>query len=169
MATRWASDWSDRPSEEAALYNPAFCGELIARAVTAYIDTSDRPFPLPLAFVILPLTLAPALRDQLPGRSNTMFGNWASQHEPMLAEIADRILALRPVTREALLFMAQHHALAISPRGIAPGASPMKLAANRSANSDDLADMQRSARMLGRWFANQGNVGALLLAMGVRP
>lgn len=169
MATRWASDWSNRPSEEAALYNPAFCGELIARAVHAYVDTSDRPFPFPLAFVILPLTLAPGLRDQLPGRSNTMFANWASQNELMLAEVAERILALRPVTREALLFMAQHRALAISPRGIAPGASPMRLTAKRSATSEDLAEMQRSSRMVGRWFANQGNVGALLLAMGVRP
>lgn len=169
MATRWASDWQDRPSEEAALYNPAFCGELIARAVAAYFASSDRAFPLPLAFVVLPLTLARGLRDQLPGRSDSMFAIWASQHEAMLAELSDRILSLRPVTREALLFMAQHRALTISPRGIAPGPSPMKLSAKRCATSDDLADMQRAARLLGRWFANQGNVSAVLLTMGVRP
>jgi hypothetical protein len=169
MATAWTIDWEHRPAEEAALYNPAFCGELLARTVAAYRKASDRAFALPLAFVVLPLTLAPAIRAQLPGKSNTTFATWAAQHEVLLTELPERVLALRPVTREALLFMAQHRALVLSCLGLEPGAKPLKLGAKRSASSTDVEDMQRASGLVGRWLANQINVGAVLLAMGVRP
>jgi len=134
MATAWTIDWEHRPAEEAALYNPAFCGELLSRTVAAYRKASNRPLALPLAFVVLPLTLAPAIRAQLPGKSNTTFATWAAQHEVLLTELPDRVLALRPVTREALLFLTQHRAMAISPHGLEPGPTPLKSSMRRSAD-----------------------------------
>lgn len=169
MDTAWTIEWRSRPTEEAALYNPAFCGELLARAVTTYCKATDRAFGLPLLFVVLPLTLAPAIRFQLPGKSNTTFATWATQHEVMLTELPNRVLALRPVTREALLFLAQHGALTIGPKGLTPGPKPLKLSAQRVTSSDEVEDIQRAAGLIGRWFANQPNIRAVLLAMGVRP
>lgn len=169
MMTAWTIDWSRRPPEEAALYNPAFCGELIARTVSAYCKAANRAFPLPLSFVILPLTLAPSTRSQLPGKSNTTFATWSAQHEVMLAELPERVLALRPVTREALLFVAQHGALSISPKGLILGEAPLRLGGKRAASSEDVEEIQRAAGLVGRWFANQVNIGGVLLAMGVRP
>jgi Family of unknown function (DUF6521) len=37
--TKWDLRWSDRPAEEARNLNPAFCGELIFRAVSEYFRT----------------------------------------------------------------------------------------------------------------------------------
>jgi hypothetical protein len=31
--TRWSLAWAERPAEEARIFNPAFCGELIGRTV----------------------------------------------------------------------------------------------------------------------------------------
>jgi hypothetical protein len=169
MATAWQIDWEHRPPEEAALYNPAFCGELLARSVKAYCSSIDRCFPLPLAFVILPLALPPGTRRALPGKSNTTFETWAAQHEVLLSEIPSTVLALRPVTREALLFLTQHKALAISPRGLALGETPLRLSSKRASTSTEVEEMQRTARLLGRWFANQANPNSILLAMGVQP
>jgi hypothetical protein len=55
--TSWDLSWSDRPTEEARNLNPAFCGELISRAVSEYFRIRRQPFALALSFVVLPLAL----------------------------------------------------------------------------------------------------------------
>jgi hypothetical protein len=161
--------WHDRPSEEAALLNPAFCGELIARAAHDYERLAKRPFPLPLAYLILPLTLYPLTRDALPGKANTTFATWSAAHDVLLAELPDRVLALRPVTREALLFLTQHQALALGPEGLSRGASPLALSAKLPVTSNDATSARRAAGLIGRWFANQGTTVTVLQTMGVMP
>jgi len=161
--------WHERPSEEAALLNPAFCGELIARAAQDYERLTERPFPLPFAFLILPLVLHPPTRQALPGRANTTFATWSADHDVVLAELPERAMSLRPVTREALLFLVQHKALALGPDGLSRGASPLKLSARLAVDSEDAVSMRRAAGLLGRWFANQGTVTTVLQTMGVTP
>jgi len=92
---RWGLAWSDRPVEEAALFNPAFCGELIARTVAGYQEARAAALPLALAFVVLPLTLHEPTRRILPGRSNTMLLTWAADRGPLIADLPNRVLALR--------------------------------------------------------------------------
>lgn len=157
--------WQDRPSEVAALLNPAFCGELIARAAQAY----GRPFPLPFAFLILPLTLHPPTRSSLPGRANATLSTWSAEHEVMLAELPKRMAAFRPISREALLFLVQHRALELGPEGLAQGTSPMKLSAKLPISSNDADLTRRSAGLIGRWFANQESLVDILQTMGVTP
>lgn len=51
----WERPWRERPGEQAALLNPAFVGEIVARVVTRYRRSGERPLPLPLAFLVPPL------------------------------------------------------------------------------------------------------------------
>lgn len=161
--------WHDRPSEEAALLNPAFCGELIARAASEYERLTKRPFPLPLAFLILPLTLHPLTRLALPGKANATLATWSANHDALLAEFPEKMLLLRPVTREALLFLVQHCALNLGPEGLIQGTSPLHLSAKLRISSSDVDDVRRAARFLGRWFATQGLIADILQTMGVKP
>jgi hypothetical protein len=168
-ATRWSLSWRDRPFEEASLFNPAFCGELIARATHEYRRLKGSAFPLPLGFVVLPLTLHPPTRNALPGKANTTFATWSAEHEVLLAELPERTLRLRPVTREALLFLTQHRALELGPEGLSPGSSPLKLSIKLPVSTDDTDHARRAAGLLGRWFANQGAPIYILQTMGVAP
>lgn len=161
--------WQARPSEVAALLNPAFCGELIARATREYGRLCGRPFPLPFAFLILPLTLHPPTRSILPGKANTTFATWSAEHGVVLAELPDRMVALRPITREALLFLVQHRALELGPDGLTQGTSPLKLSAKLPVSSGDTDHARRSAGLIGRWFANQGTLIDILQTMGIKP
>jgi hypothetical protein len=169
MASRWSLAWRDRPTEEAALLNPAFCGELIARSTKEYERLRASPFPLPLSFVVLPLVLHPPTLEALPGRANTTFATWSADNEALLAELPDRTLRLRPISREALLFLTQHRALTVGADGLRTGEKQMKLSAKTPVTTPDVDDIRRAAALLGRWFANQGAPAQILQAMGVTP
>lgn len=167
--TRWTLAWTKRPMEEAALFNPAYCGELIARCASEYQAARAAPLPLSLAFLVLPLTLHSPTRDILPGRSNATLATWAAERGPQIADLPERALGLRPATREAILFAIQHAALAIDAAGLRPGVKPFKLSAKRPQATPDTEAARRAAGLLGRWFANQGSAGLVLQAVGLRP
>ncbi len=169
MASRWSLAWRDRPPEEAALLNPAFCGELIARATKEYERIRTTAFPLPLGFVVLPLVLHPPTLAVLPGRADTTFATWSADNEALLAELPERTLRLRPISREALLFLAQHRALTVDAEGLRTGEKPVRLTAKVVATTRNVDDIRRAAGLLGRWFANQGAPVQILQTMGVTP
>jgi hypothetical protein len=93
----WDLDWNERPSEEARNLNPAFCGELIFRAVSDYRKLKPQPFSFALSFLILPIALHKATRDRLPGKASTAFVGWLADNGPFLAQLPDRVLRLVPV------------------------------------------------------------------------
>jgi hypothetical protein len=169
MASRWSLTWRDRPFEEAALLNPAFCGELIARATKDYERIRSSAFPLPLGFVVLPIVLHPPTLAVLPGRANTTFVTWSAENEALLAELPERTLRLRPISREALLFLTQHRALTVGSEGLRTGEKPMRLTTKAAVATPDVDNIRRAASLLGRWFANQGAPVQILQTMGVTP
>lgn len=168
-AARWSLGWRDRPPEEAALLNPAFCGELIARATKDYERIRLAAFPLPLAFIVLPLVMHPPTVYALPGRANTTFATWSADNEALLAELPERTLRLRPISREAILFLAQHRALTLGVDGLSTGEKPMKLTAKIPTSTPDVDEIRRAAALIGRWFASQGAPVQILQTMGVTP
>lgn len=168
QGSRWSLEWGKRPSEEAAHFNPAFCGELLTRAVSEYERLRGNPLPLPLAFTVLPMTLHPTTRMALPRKANTTFTTWSVEHETILLGVPDRTLRLRPVTREALLFMSQLGALSFERGGVSIGPKPLKLLTKLTISTDDVHDARRMAGLLGRWFAYQPTTAAILQTLGIR-
>lgn len=170
MAERshWTLKWHERPPEEAAHFNPAFCGELLMRSTRDYQRLRGSPLPLPLAFLVLPLTLHAATRKMLPRKANTTFESWTAEHEAILTEVPYRVLRLRPVTREGLLFLYQLGSVIISANGVAVGEKPLRLSTRLTATTTEADEARRTAGLLGRWFAHQPVPAAILQAMGVR-
>lgn len=160
--------WRERPVEESALFNPAFCGELIFRAVADYSTHRAAGLQLPLAFAILPFVLHGASRTALPARSDATFGTWAVKNNGLLAEFPGRVMQLRPVSREALMFMLQHGAMALTSDRLKVGDFPLKTNA-RIARTVETTEMVRSAALLGRWFAAQPSTTQVLQTIGLRP
>lgn len=167
--TRWSLQWSERPAEEARIFNPAFCGELIGRTVCEYHRTRQSALSLVTAFLILPLTLHRPTRDALPGRANTAFAGWIAENSALLAELPDRARRLRPVSREALLFAVRHKLLAVEGGGLVPGAKPVRVNARPGVTTDDVNALRSAAGLLGRWFGGQATQTSILQGMGVAP
>lgn len=167
--TRWSLAWAERPAEEARIFNPAFCGELIGRTVSEYHRARQAMLNIATAFLILPLTLHKPTRDALPGRANTAFAGWIADNAALLAELPERARRLRPVSGEALIFAVRHQILALEGGGLAPGAKPVRLNARPAATTDEVNAARSAAGLLGRWFAAQSAQTSILQGMGVAP
>jgi hypothetical protein len=169
MRRTWDVRWDERAREEAANLNPAFCGELIARAVSEYKRSRELPFPYALSFLLLPIALHKRTRELLPGNSSTAFVGWAAERKPQLAELPERVLRLMPVTREALLFSIQHQLIATEAGGLIPGKRKVGGRAKVSPSTEDADETRRAAALLGRWFAAQGSTSSIMQGFGVTP
>jgi hypothetical protein len=167
--TRWSVPWAERPPEEARIFNPAFCGELIGRTVCEYHRTRQAALGVTTAFLVLPLTLHRPTRDALPGRANTAFAGWVAQHAALLAELPELARRLRPVSREGLMFAVHQRFLAFADDGLVPGVRPIRASARFVATTDEVNAARNAAGLLGRWFAGQGTQASVLQGMGVAP
>ena len=167
--TRWSLPWAERPAEEARIFNPAFCGELIGHTVHEYYRTRQEALGMVTAFLVLPLTLHGPTREALPVRADKVFAGWVAENSALLAELPERARQLRPVSREALLFALRHRRLALEGGGLLPGTGPVRRGARLSASTDEVEAALTAARLLGRWFAGQSTQTAILQGMGVTP
>ena len=169
IETRWSLPWAERSVEEARMFNPAFCGELICRTVGEYHRTREAGLSMVTAFLVLPLTLHKPTREALPRRANTAFAGWVAEHSALLAELPERARRLRLVSREALLFAVGHELLALDGRGLLSDAKLAPLSARFAVSTDEVNAVRRAAGLLGRCFAGQGTHTSILRVMGVEP
>ena len=167
--TRWSLPWAQRPVEEARVFNPAFCGELIGRTVGEYHRTRQAALSMVTAFLVLPLVLHRPTREALPRRADTAYGGWVARHSALLAELPGRTRRLRPISRESLLFAVRHQLLLFEGGGLLPGAKPVRLPTRLAVSTDDVNAARSAAGLLGRWFAGQGTQASILRGMGVAP
>ena len=167
--SHWTLPWTERSAEEARIFNPAFCGELIGRAVCEYHRTHPVALSMVIAFLVLPLTLHSRMREALPRRANTAYVGWVAEHAALLVEVPELARHLRPVTREALIFALRHQLLALDTGGLVPGMRPVRLNARLAVSTDEVDSARRAANLLGRWFAAQRTQTSVLQGMGVIP
>lgn len=169
LETHWSVPWVERPVEEARIFNPAFCGELIGRTAGEYHRVGQGALSMVTAFLVLPLTLHRPTREALPRRANTAFAGWVVAHAALLAELPERTRRLRPVSREALLFAFRHEFLAFEGGGLVPGANRVRLRTRLDVSTDEVSATRSAAGLLGRWFAGQGTQTSIFQGMGVAP
>lgn len=165
----WRLSWAERPVEEARIFNPAFCAELIGRTVGEYHRSCQTTFSMVISFLVLPLTLHGPTRKALPRRANTAFAGWVAEHDALLVELPERARRLRPVSREALLFAVHHQLLVLDAGGLLPGAEAVGGRARFAVSTDEVNAARRAAALLGRWFARQATQNSILRGMGVAP
>ena len=169
VEAHWSLPWAERPVEEARVFNPAFCAELIGRTVGEYHRTGKTAFNMAMAFLVLPLTLHNPTREALPRRANTAFAGWVAEHRALLVELPGRARLLRPVSREALLFAVHHQLIALAPEGLIPGTKPIRRSGRYAVSTDEVDASRSAAGLLGRWFAGQGAPTSILQGLGTAP
>jgi hypothetical protein len=157
--------WTERPLEERVAYNPAFLALLLREAADGYQEEAAEEFPVPLAFIVVPLVLHRPTREGLPGTVATSMPMWLQEHPLLRAGFASRVRDLGPAVREALLVALQTDVLLLSGAGLAPGTAPAQ--ARRATN--DTRAMFRRARFVGRWLGRAGDVATIYFLWGVKP
>lgn len=162
--------WAHRAREEAHLLNPAFCGALISLAVAEYVESEPRGLPYSLSPIILPVVLHKRTRELLPRSVRTSLASWLDESPSVRLGLVERVRALVPYSREAVLFAGSHRALRFVNGGrLATGPSSISTTKYERTTTDEARACLRSARLIGRWFAAAGSEHTVLLLWGIRP
>lgn len=162
--------WTERPVEEAALLNPAFCATVLTTALDGYVEHAPSGMSFPLAFLVLPLVLHKQTREALPSTVRTSMAAWIESHSEARIGLAERVRALAPFTREALLFGSTHRVLGFSESGrlaVLGDLSGVRKY-SRTTSAETRACIEKGL-FVGRWFAAAGSEQTILSLWGVRP
>ncbi len=162
--------WSLRPIEEAHLLNPAFCCVALTSSVIGYAAIEPPGMPYPLAFTILPIALHKDTREHLPRDLRTSLAVWIQENPEARLEFADRVIAVKPYTREAILFGLHHEWLVMGNDG------RLRTRWNEASATrfvqrlnDEAKECVRRARFIGGWFASVSSAPTVMALWGIRP
>ncbi|WP_425305529.1 three component ABC system middle component [Bremerella cremea] len=166
--------WDSRPSDTRSLFNPAFCGALIATSVKAYQKTvSDQQgMPLLKSHLILPLLLHSETRRTFPATTKTSLTRWLENNPQVRVGLAGRILGCRPFTLEAIRFaiagqilQLNEQAHLIHVRGRPRGLEGLL----KQTTSNEVQHCFKFSKDLGRWFARVPDTTFLYYQFRVLP
>ncbi len=156
--------WSERPQDEARLFNPAFLAALLGAAVHDFQHRAGSGMPWLLSFLVLPLSLHAPTRARLPRTVGAYFPNWLHEQPEIRAGFPSRASALVPLTREAIRFGSAQEALQLSGQVLT---SPRRTRAPSRA-TEDVKSCFKAAAFFGRWFPRH-DTETLFALLGVRP
>lgn len=160
--------WQNRPVEEANLFNPAFCGEVLRRAVAFYNNASERRFPYPLTFLVLPIVLHRKTREAISPNTREQLHVWLQNNPSVRVGFVERAKSLVPITNEALNFLLQINNVVLDEEaGLALMRHPQAI--NESQGDEEIRDCFRKAGIVGRWFARAGSAANIYTMWGVKP
>lgn len=162
--------WRTRPREEAHLLNPAFCCANLAAAAIGYDGTAQTGLPFPLAFMVLPIVLHKPTRDALPRSTTTSLAAWIQENATARVQFYERLMSLKPYTREAVQFGLLFDWLAMRAGGRIQSVVDENMM-NRSTRTltDDARECVMRSRLLGKWFAAAGPASTVMALWGIRP
>jgi hypothetical protein len=157
--------WERRPLEERVNYNPAFLALMLREAAGGYHQESERPLPVPLAFLVLPLVLHRASREALPKIISTSMPIWLQEHQFLRERFVARVRSVAPAAREALVVALSTGLLQLDQGALALGED----AARARLGTTETRSIAARARFVGRWFSRAGDVETIFFLWGVRP
>lgn len=168
--------WSNRTAEERNLLNPGFCTALLWHAASGYQNQTnsstpdDIGLPLELSFLVLPFVLRGDTRRTLPGNIRTSLAVWLDNNPIQRSAVATAAIALRPFTREAIVFGSQSQLVEIRERRLIAEST-----VKRKMNSlllkrvtQEVRECCSRAEFVGRWLHENGSPQTIMALMGVR-
>ena len=159
--------WNQRPREIRNLFNPAFCGLVLARGVEGFSETAKRPMPFSLALLILPLCLHKRTREQIKEAPRTYFTKILQEHPEIRVDLARRAQGLFPYTMEAFAYLMYCGTIIVDESGCIEIIE--KTVRKSISGSQDTKDCQTAARLLGRKLALINDRITIYTTLGIRP
>ncbi|MDW6024871.1 three component ABC system middle component [Mesorhizobium sp. BAC0120] len=159
--------WVDRPIEIRNLFNPAFCGLVLFRALAGFHSRDAKGMPFSLSLLVLPLCLQQSSREILQRGNRSYFLKVVADHPELLVGFCKRCTDVLPFTFEALGLLMHLDTLVVSPDGrLLPGRAGVR---KTISGSDESKACQRVAAFLGKEFAQIADRGTIYTTLGIRP
>jgi len=161
--------WAERTREEAHLLNPAFCCSILSSSIRGYMSVKKAGIPFPITFLVLPIILHKPTREALPPNIRTSMATWLLENSVARVLFYERLMSLKPYTREAIQFGLLSDWLLLTDSGILETKrteSDITRAIQKL--NDEVRVCMMRANFLGRWFAKAGTTHMIMAFWGVR-
>jgi Family of unknown function (DUF6521) len=159
--------WNQRPFEVRNLFNPAFCGIILFRALAGFEEENEAGMPFSLALLVLPLCLHKDTRLVLAENSRSYFLKAIEKNPRVLVGFAERAQHLMPFALEAFGLLMERGCFIVAEDGRLQTVD--KKVRKMISGTDESIACQRVARFVGREFARIGDRVTIYSSLGVRP
>lgn len=159
--------WDQRPFEVRNLFNPAFCGLVLFRALQGYEEKSPAGMPYSLSLLVLPLCLQKNSRKVIEANPRRYLLRTVENNPQLLVGFADRASDLMPFALEAFGFLMERGCFVVSHDGRLKTV-PDRVRKSISGTTESKA-CQRVARIIGKEFARIADRATVYTTFGIRP
>ena len=161
------NSWNERTHEVAYLLNPAFCGRMLYSTISTYCKTTQRAYPFPLVYLVLPLVLHKETRENINSRKQLHL--WVQQYPQLLIDFPKRAAELIPITHEAIELLLQTEKLTRTHDGELEISSVAHSLSKTKYVDSEISECLSKCEHVARWFATAGKVENVYIELGVRP
>ncbi len=159
--------WNQRPFEIRNLFNPAFCGLVLFRALDGYEEQDPRGMPFSLSLLVLPLCLHKDSREVIAGSPRSYLLKTTEKNQQVMVGLADRVTQMLPYAFEGFGLLMERRCIAVTSDGRIQTV-PDKVRKTVS-GTDETVSCQKVARIVGREFARIADRATVYTAFGIRP
>lgn len=159
--------WDRRPIEIRNLFNPAFCGLVLFRALHGYEEEDARGMPFSLSLLVLPLCLHKDSREVIANSSRSYLLKTAEKNQQVMIGFADRVTQMLPYAFEGFGLLMERGCLMVAEDGRIQTV-PDKVRKTIK-GTDETVSCQRAARIVGREFARIADRVTVYTTFGIRP
>jgi hypothetical protein len=109
--------WDQRPFEIRNLFNPAFCGLVLFRALHGYEGVDARGMPFSLSLLVLPLCLHKDSREAIASSPRSYLLKTTEKNQQVMVGFADQVTHMLPYAFEGLGLLMDRGCIAIADGG----------------------------------------------------
>jgi hypothetical protein len=159
--------WDQRPFEIRNLFNPAFCGLVLCRALHGYEEEDSRGMPFSLSLLVLPLCLHKDTREVIAGSPRSYLLKTTEKNQQVMVGFASRVTKMLPFAFEGFGLLMERGCMAVTDDGRIQTV-PDKVRRTVSGTAETVS-CQRVARIVGRQFARIADRVTIYTTLGIRP
>jgi hypothetical protein len=159
--------WDQRPFEIRNLFNPAFCGLILFRALCGYEEKNSRGMPFSLSLLILPLSLYKDSRTMIADNPRTQLLKTIEKNQQVMVGFANRVTRILPYTFEGFGLLMERGCIAVTEDGRFQ--TVPKRVRTTVDGTDETVACQRVARLVGKEFARISDRATIYTSLGIRP
>jgi|SRR6185369_4626953 len=159
--------WDQRPFEVRNLFNPAFCGLVLFRAMQGYEEDDSHGMPFSLSLLVLSLCLHKDSREVIASNSRAYLLKTMEKNQQVRVGFADRVTAMLPYTFEGFGLLMERGCITVAPDGRIRTV-PDKVRKSLT-GTDETKSCQRVARIVGKEFARIADRVTVYTTFGIRP
>lgn len=159
--------WDQRPFEVRNLFNPAFCGLVLFRALQGYEEEDLDGIPFSLALLVLPLCLHKDSRQVIAASPRSHLLKTVEMNPQLMVGVANRASDLMPFALEAFGLLMERGCFVVSQDGRLK-TMPGKVRKTVIGTNESIS-CQRVARIIGKEFVRIADRVTVYTTLGIRP